>query len=231
MKKTALIFAITIIAICITLFSACKKIEVTGVYIGYTYAELIIAPDDAFGLTANLIPEDAANQAVRWESDNTSVATVDNDGLVKAIAAGKANIIVSTEDGNFKDSCLVIVDYRGLWVEERAYWNFTVNDVETMDEETLRDTIIEYGGNITLGDAYNQLNIKYLENNSISLFVDETGILSAPPSVYCEGQFENDTNPNTMRWGEVSILLRWDEGSSTITHKINGRKWYGICCK
>lgn len=60
-------------------------------------------------LTPTFDPVDATNQNVSWESDNTSVATVSDAGVVTGVSAGKANITVTTEDGGKTASCAVTV--------------------------------------------------------------------------------------------------------------------------
>jgi len=59
-------------------------------------------------LTATVVPSDATNQKVRWSSNNTSVATVEN-GTVTAVSGGNATITVTTEDGNHTATCEVTV--------------------------------------------------------------------------------------------------------------------------
>ena len=51
-------------------------------------------------LNARVIPANATNQNVNWFSNNTSVATVNSTGLIKAVRAGYAKITATTEDGN-----------------------------------------------------------------------------------------------------------------------------------
>ena len=60
-------------------------------------------------LTATVLPEEAANKAVTWASDNEEVATV-ADGVVTAVAGGTANITVTTEDGGHTAICAVTVN-------------------------------------------------------------------------------------------------------------------------
>ncbi len=60
-------------------------------------------------LYATVYPEDAANQAVTWTSSNTSVATVDSSGNVKAVASGTAIITATTADGGYTATCNVTV--------------------------------------------------------------------------------------------------------------------------
>ncbi|MFD0713118.1 Ig-like domain-containing protein [Paenibacillus sp. GCM10027626] len=60
-------------------------------------------------LKATVAPANAANKAVAWSTDNPEVATVDANGQVKAVGAGKATITVTTMDGGFTASCEVTV--------------------------------------------------------------------------------------------------------------------------
>lgn len=70
---------------------------------------LDLTEDSTEQLTATVEPADAVNKNVTWSSDDTSVATVDEDGKVTAVAAGTATITVTTEDGNEAAACTVIV--------------------------------------------------------------------------------------------------------------------------
>ena len=60
-------------------------------------------------LTATIAPEDATDQTVTWSSNKESVATVDKDGKVTAVAAGEATITVTTKDGSKTATCKVTV--------------------------------------------------------------------------------------------------------------------------
>ena len=61
-------------------------------------------------LTKTIAPEDTTNKNVTWSSSNESVATVTEDGLIKAIAKGTAVITAAAEDGSdVKGTCTVTV--------------------------------------------------------------------------------------------------------------------------
>ena len=81
-------------------------VSATGVTLSQT--ELSLAKGATATLTATVVPSDATNQKVRWSSNNTSVATVEN-GTVTAVSAGNASITVTTEDGNHTARCEVVV--------------------------------------------------------------------------------------------------------------------------
>ncbi|GAB6395144.1 MAG: Ig-like domain-containing protein [Bacteroidales bacterium] len=85
-----------------------QPIPVTGVTLDKETATLAI--DETLQLTATITPEDADNKNVTWSSSNEAVATVDNTGLVTAIATGEATITVTTEDGEHKASVIITVE-------------------------------------------------------------------------------------------------------------------------
>ncbi len=84
-----------------------SKVAVTGVE--------VVPDSDTLGvgqtsqLKAVVKPNNASNKNVTWKSDNENVATVDQNGLVTAVAEGTANVTVTTKDKNKTASCTVTV--------------------------------------------------------------------------------------------------------------------------
>ncbi len=60
---------------------------------------------ETFQLEGKTNPETASNQKVTWESSDESIVTVDDSGLVTAIAVGEADVTIRTDEGNFFISC------------------------------------------------------------------------------------------------------------------------------
>ena len=71
-------------------------------------------------LTATITPENATNKNLTWTSDNEEVATV-SDGVVTAVAAGTANITVTTADGGKTATCVVTVTRRSSSSSRPSY--------------------------------------------------------------------------------------------------------------
>lgn len=67
-------------------------------------AKTMMVVDDVLKLTATIAPAGATHRKLTWESNDTDVATVDDEGNVTAIAPGTVKITVTTVDGGFKAS-------------------------------------------------------------------------------------------------------------------------------
>ncbi|TBL71396.1 S-layer homology domain-containing protein [Paenibacillus thalictri] len=62
-------------------------------------------------LKATVAPDNASNKTVFWTSSNPKVATVDTNGVVKAVAVGSASITAQTLDGGFTAKTDVQVNF------------------------------------------------------------------------------------------------------------------------
>lgn len=82
-------------------------IAVKSVTIEQTKVEL--KPEGTLELKATVAPEDASNKAVEWSSSDNAIATVNDKGIVTAIAEGQTTITVKTVEGNFTATSLITV--------------------------------------------------------------------------------------------------------------------------
>ena len=71
-------------------------------------SELSLAPEATFQLTATVEPENATDKEVTWTSSDETVATVDENGLVTAVAEGSVTITAATANG-LSAACAVTV--------------------------------------------------------------------------------------------------------------------------
>jgi uncharacterized protein (TIGR02145 family) len=102
---------------CMSIFNACENtpeqppvdetIAVDVVTLDKPTLPLVVG--DEATLIATVKPDNATNRNVTWSSAPESVATVDDNGLVKAIAPGEATVTVTTEDGQKTARCVVMV--------------------------------------------------------------------------------------------------------------------------
>ena len=82
-------------------------VNVTGVTLSQSEAAMTVG-GETLTLTATVAPDNATDKTVVWTSSDPTVATV-ADGVVTAVAAGTANITVTTTDGNYTATCVVTV--------------------------------------------------------------------------------------------------------------------------
>ena len=156
---------------------SCKKekgtegppaIEVSGVSVDKTTVGLKVG--DKVKLVATVIPDDATNKNVSYESDDNNIATVTQDGEISAVGEGSAIVRVTTEDGQFKAGCKVYVSNTAHLVKE-----IELNETELTLAvgETFQLTAA-----IKPSYAYNR-NIVWSSKNAQIATVDETGLVTA----------------------------------------------------
>lgn len=71
--------------------------------------EIALKVGEKATLVASVLPADAANGNVIWESSDDDVAAVSQTGVVTAVSKGDATITVTTEDGGYTATCAVSV--------------------------------------------------------------------------------------------------------------------------
>lgn len=80
---------------------------VTGVTITPKSINLLVGGNAM--LNGTVVPASATNQSVTWSSTDASVVTVNSAGEISATGLGVADVIVTTVDGGFSDTCEVTV--------------------------------------------------------------------------------------------------------------------------
>ncbi|KAG1650588.1 Ig-like virion protein [Nymphon striatum] len=83
-------------------------IGVTGINISPTSANITVGNTQQ--VTATITPSNADNQTVTWSSNDTSIATIDINGLITAVAAGNTTITATSNDGNFSSNAAIVVE-------------------------------------------------------------------------------------------------------------------------
>ncbi len=105
---TALISCVTVdgeyVAICkVTV----KTVKVQGVKLNKNTLILDVGASET--LKATIVPAEASNQKVKWESTDSSVAKVNSSGKVTAVSSGVCRVRVVTDEGSYIGSCIVSV--------------------------------------------------------------------------------------------------------------------------
>ncbi|WP_066217786.1 galactose-binding domain-containing protein [Formosa haliotis] len=150
-------------------------------------------------LSAQVMPENAANQSVIWSSSDSSIASVDENGVVEAHTLGNVIITVSTVDGGYNSECAISVlessdlnlalngvatqsstDYGGepsRAIDGNTDGVFGNNSVTHTQEEENPWWQVDLGDEYSIGDInlYNRVGTNYtrLSNFTISIINSE----------------------------------------------------------
>ncbi len=168
----------TFLLLCATaVFASCSKddpVAVSEVRIDKPTMELTVG--ETGQLTATVTPEDAADKSVVWSSGNTAAATVDDSGLVTAVAAGNATI-TATAGGKQATCEVTVADAVPEGITVTTY-EALLEALQTGGTSADAPTLVTLGADITIptGGDYN------------------------PPPINGSGHFKIDGGGHTMTW-------------------------------
>lgn len=152
---------------CKIIVTGTENIPVNGVTLDKTALNLAVSDNAA--LQATVAPTNATNKSVRWSSNNTAVATVNNNGNVKAVSAGQATITVTTEDGRKTATCQITVTERKVPVTSITL-DKTSLSLEVKNTAQLKATVLP---------ADTTSKIAWTSSNEKVATVNETGKVTA----------------------------------------------------
>lgn len=113
-------------------------VAVTGVKLDKTEANVTV--DGQITLKATVSPDNAGNKEVEWSSSDSTIASVDNNGVVTGHKAGTATITVKTKDGGKTATCKVTVTDKVVAVTE-VKLDKTTAEMKVGDTLTLTATV------------------------------------------------------------------------------------------
>lgn len=82
-------------------------VSVTGIEV--IPDNVVLLSGESYQLSATISPHNATNQNINWYSENSNLASVDQEGLVTANSTGTVYIFAATEDGNYIDHSLITI--------------------------------------------------------------------------------------------------------------------------
>ena len=145
----------------------------------------ILNTGETLTLTATVKPDNATNKTVTWSSNNSSVATVDANGKVTAVAQGTA--IVTAKAGDKTATCTVIVMKTDIPVEsitlDKNYLELTEGGTGTITATVKPD------------NATNK-TVTWSSNNPLIASVDQNGTVT--------GQAEGTTTITAKAGGKTA---------------------------
>lgn len=113
-------------------------------------------------LTATVLPDDATDKTITWDSYNPSIATVEN-GVVKGTGIGET--IITASAGYFTATCLVSV------ITDSATGVYAVYD----DKSSIVDDMIQPGSELVLGVA--NYSSETIHVTSVQIINGQTGAI------------------------------------------------------
>lgn len=148
-------------------------------------------------------PEEATNTEVTYESSNEDVATVDENGLLTAVAPGTCTIVcASTENENKYDTCIVTVNKPVGKVDVET----SVQYMNVGVKKTLNTTV-------TPSDAANKTLVWSSTDTSVAT-VSSTGVVTAKKAGSCkviakaqDGSGKSDTCTIVVKQPVTSMSL------------------------
>lgn len=161
--------------------------------VALSQSTLTIHIPNTYRLTYTITPTDADIQTVTWESSEQTVATVNNQGLVTAVAPGKAKITVKTDDGGFTATCEVTVTQAPVPVKSVS---LDVNSLklEKGDKKKLTATVLP-------SDADNKV-ITWNSSEQKVATVNDQGLVTA------------------LAKGKTKITVKTDDGGFTAICEV-----------
>ncbi|MBQ6908440.1 MAG: Ig-like domain-containing protein, partial [Clostridia bacterium] len=117
------------------------SVHVTGIRLNKT--NITLEQGDTATLIATVLPTNATNKTVFWESSDSSVAEVTEDGVIYAINPGTAYISVITDDGGYTKGCTVIVTEQIIIYDNPT---ISISDIKTRPGKSI-DVSVELSNN------------------------------------------------------------------------------------
>ena len=118
-------------------------IDVSGISVYPKTLELEKPGSVSNELEATIIPSNATNQLIHWESSDDGVVEVDSNGVVTSHAYGSVDVTATSDDGGFYDIVEVIVGFYSsvLYYADNISLNAThdryLEGLESLHEEGL----------------------------------------------------------------------------------------------
>ena len=159
-----------------------KPVAVTDVTLDQTTLSLVAGTTGQ--LTATVSPNDAADKTVTWASADETIATVDANGKVTAVAYGQTTITVTTTDGAKTADCKVIVtkdkvNVSGITVSETTLDKTTDDGAVTLvatvsPEEATDKTVVWTSSNPAVAAVSATGEVSFLDKGTATITVTAT---------------------------------------------------------
>ena len=142
-------------------------VSVTSITLESQTEDIVVL--EILDLTETVTPSNASNQSVVWTSSDSSVVTVDSDGVITGISEGTATITVTTLDGNFTAEAIVTVTEPIISV--------TGITLGSQTEDIVIFEILDLTETVTPSNASNQ-SVVWMSSDPSIVTVDAVGTIA-----------------------------------------------------
>ena len=167
-------------------------------------SSLYLDPEQTVTLEASILPIKTSNKSVTWHSDDTSVATVNEYGLVTTITPGITNIWATTSNG-ITTSCTIHVN-------EIAPSEIHIDTIfsSMLVDETIQLSVSFNPTKTTLQD------VQWTSTDQTVLSVNNTGLLTALREGTATIRVLSSSNSSI--YTEITINVRLSNEAPTVTN-------------
>jgi len=188
-------------------------------------------------LSATVLPSNAENKSIIWSTSNASVATVDNNGVVSAVANGNATITAAALDGSGKYAeCSVVVEIpkeNNQVVELAGGANKELGPTKSLFPEITDFSQVTFD----IQDPNHIIEVSGFSSNKRSASVGFTGLRIGSATIiakYGNKTLQRHTINVTSNWDEYIGYVNWRKqvesqiwtSSMSLKEKMDAAKDY-----
>ena len=163
-------------------------------------------------LSVSVLPSNAENKSIVWSTSNASVATVDNNGVITAVANGNATITAAALDGSGKYAeCSVVVEIpkeNNQVVELAGGANKELGPTKSLFPEITDFSQVTFD----IQDPNHVIEISGFSSNKRSASVVFTGLKIGSATIiakYGDKTLQRHTINVTSNWDEYLGYVNW----------------------
>lgn len=180
-----------------------------------------VETNDSFQLQATVLPTEATDKELLWSSSNPTVAMVDQDGRVTALAMGRATITAAAQDGSEKKAtCVVTV---------RPYIPVEYVLVEGVETIMGIDQTVTLSAVVCPVEATNQAVTWLSSDESVASFESNTGTLKAKKvgktTIQARSADGIYSNSYEIEVFIDTVTIKQDGWSTSVYFKNSGKIW------
>ena len=199
--------------------------------IGLNYDSLTLQKGESRKVTATVTPDNAVDKSVKWATGNSAIATVDQNGNVKAVAAGSTTLSATTSNGISKSIPIkVIVNPTSIKLNKTTatiYFGESLTLTPTLEPSDVTEKTITWTSSNTAVATVNNGKVKANNKGGETTITAKTvnGLTAT-----CKVTVYADNNPSNIfadikygSWQYNAAKAVYDKGYMTGKGNLNGR--------